>query len=72
MTKRRFIDALTEERCRWTITLPDKSEAQCGRRHIDGDLCAQHLKMHKRWCCEYCGGNDEYPTDHTVDCSRPQ
>ena len=22
--------------------------------------------------CEYCGGNDENPPDHCMDCARPQ
>jgi len=50
-TKRRriFRDADPFFRCRATITLPDKSTAQCGRRYNDAVrmgsgrlLCAQH------------------------------
>lgn len=43
--RRRFIDALQNERCQWTIKCRDGSEAQCGRRHIDGALCRQHAKL---------------------------
>lgn len=68
---RRFIDAPTEQRCVWTITLRDGSEAQCGRRKTNGDLCTQHAKMEARWSCAYCGGNDEQPPDHCMDCTRP-
>lgn len=70
--KRRFVDTPSDERCRWTITLRDGSEAQCVRRKAIGDLCAQHSKIDVRWSCAYCGGNDEYPRAHTMDCSRPQ
>ena len=28
-----------------TRTLRDGSKAQCGRRHVDGEHCAQHAKM---------------------------
>jgi hypothetical protein len=28
--------------------------------------------MADRWSCNYCGGNDELPPDHCMDCSRPQ
>jgi hypothetical protein len=70
--KRRFIDAPAEVRCEWTITLSDRSKAQCGRRMLAGEnLCAQHQKMADRWSCEYCGGNDELPPDHCMDCTRP-
>jgi hypothetical protein len=66
--KRRFIDASTEERCMWTT----RSNVQCGRRRVLGSLiCAQHQKMADRWSCEYCGGNDELPPDHCMDCTRP-
>lgn len=70
MSASRFIDADAEARCRWTIKLSDGSEAQCGRRHVDGDLCTQHAKMAAAWHCAYCGGNDEFPPDHCVDCTR--
>lgn len=69
---RRFIDATADERCEWTIKLRDGSEAQCGRKHTDGQLCTQHAKMRARWSCEYCGGNDENPPDHCMDCALPQ
>lgn len=69
--KRRFVDAPTDLRCQWDITLPDGSKAQCGRRHTNGNLCTQHAKMHARPFCEYCGGNDELPPDHCADCTRP-
>jgi hypothetical protein len=72
MSRRRFIDATAEERCEWTVTLRDGSKAQCGRKHVNGQLCTQHAKMAARWICEYCGGNDELPPDHTMDCTRPQ
>lgn len=70
--KRRFIDAPAEQRCAWTVKLRDGSQAQCGRRKVVGDLCTQHAKMAERWKCEHCGGNDELPPDHTMDCSRPR
>lgn len=70
--KRRFVDALNGDRCAWTITLKDGSDAQCGRRHTDGLLCSQHKKMADQWVCDFCGGNDELPQDHCVDCSRPE
>lgn len=69
--KRRFFDATLEERCVWIIKLRDGSEAQCGRRKTNDDLCTQHTKMEKRWACKYCGGNDELPPDHCMDCTRP-
>lgn len=69
--RRRFIDAPSEDRCAWTIKLKDGSEAQCGRRKTDGDLCTQHSKMAERPFCSYCGGNDELPPDHCADCERP-
>ncbi|MFC4275529.1 hypothetical protein [Achromobacter aloeverae] len=68
---RRFIDPTAEERCEWTIKLRDGSEAQCGRRHVDGQLCTQHKRMAERFICAYCGGNDELPPSHCMDCSRP-
>jgi len=71
MPRRTFIDATAEDRCEWTITLRDGSEAQCGRRHVDGQLCRQHLKIRDAWSCAYCGGNDENPPDHCADCARP-
>jgi hypothetical protein len=45
MGKRTFVDATAEARCQWNRTLRDGSPAQCGRRHIDGEFCAQHAKM---------------------------
>lgn len=68
----RFMDAPNDVRCRWDITLPDGSKAQCGRRQKSGQLCTQHAKMHAGWNCTYCGGNDELPPDHCTDCTRPQ
>jgi hypothetical protein len=70
--KRRFIDASADDRCRWTVLLSDRSAAQCGRRKVRGDLCTQHAKMLLQWSCDYCGGSDELPPDHTIDCSRPK
>lgn len=67
---RRFIDAPSEQRCSWTVTLRDGSKAQCGRRKTSGDLCTQHSKMAKQPFCSYCGGNDEQPPDHCMDCER--
>ena len=71
LRKRRFVDAFTDLRCEWTVTLPVGSAAQCGRAKKVGQLCTQHAKIHKRWACAYCGGNDELPPDHCVDCTRP-
>jgi hypothetical protein len=68
---RRFIDAPYEQRCRWTVTLRDRSQAQCGRYQKVGNLCTQHAKMADAWSREYCGGNDELPPDHAMDCERP-
>ncbi len=70
--KRRFVDAPSDERCRWTCILKDRSEAQCGRRKTIGNLCTQHSKIDSRWSCDYCGGNDEFPRQHTMDCTSPQ
>lgn len=67
--KRRFVDAITN-RCGWNVTLRDGSKAQCGRAATIADLCTQHAKMAVAFC-EYCGGNDEMPPDHTADCERP-
>lgn len=66
--KRTFIDAPTEQRCAWTVKLADGSEAQCGRYRKIGDLCTQHHKMHDAMEFPCCGGNDEYPPEHTEDC----
>lgn len=42
--KRRFIDAPEIYRCRATISLKDKSTAQCGRQKANGEhYCFQHL-----------------------------
>lgn len=69
MSKRAFIDAPSNVRCKWTITLKDGSKAQCGRRQKDGRLCAQHRRIRDAFKCEYCGtGNDDYPPEHTMDC----
>jgi hypothetical protein len=41
-----FVDARLEERCQATITLRDKSTAQCGRRAKTTDgFCTQHARM---------------------------
>ncbi len=69
--KRRFTDAFYELRCKWDITLPDGSKAQCGRAQKIGQLCTQHAKMHATMTCEYCGMNDDLPPDHCTDCTRP-
>jgi len=73
---RRFIDALGEDRCMWTITLRDGSDARCGRRKQNaignGDCCTQHAKMAAKFKCEYCGGNDNFPVEHCTDCERPR
>lgn len=43
---RRFLDAHPSVRCQWTITLRDKSTAQCGRSTRSGHTyCAQHERM---------------------------
>lgn len=68
---RRFIDATTDQRCEWTVTLRDGSKAQCGRRRKVRNMCTQHAKIEQRFSCEYCGGNDELPPGHCVDCARP-
>lgn len=45
ITKRRFVDAPTDQRCHATIMLKDRTTAQCGRyAKIDG-LCHQHKKI---------------------------
>lgn len=67
--KRRFFDAHYDERCMYTITLSDGSAAQCGRRKTVGELCTQHAKIVAAWHCDHCGGNDEFPPDHTQDCT---
>lgn len=69
--KRRFIDAPSELRCEWEITLRDGSKAQCGRRKAVRNLCTQHANMQAQWSCAYCGGNDQLPPDHCMDCERP-
>lgn len=71
MGKRNFFAALNVERCVWDVVLRDGSKAQCMRRSTLGRLCAQHAKMAAAWNCEYCGGNDHFPQEHTVDCGRP-
>lgn len=67
----RFVDAFTDQRCQWDVTLRDGSKAQCGRAKKVGQLCTQHAKMHAAMTCEYCGLNDELPPDHCMDCERP-
>ncbi|KAF1692693.1 hypothetical protein CSC64_06815 [Pseudoxanthomonas koreensis] len=69
-SSRRFIDAPTDMRCRWDVTLRDGSRAQCGRLRKHGDLCTQHQKMADTAHFPCCGGNDELPPDHTMDCQR--
>jgi len=53
--------------------LSDGSRARCMRRATAGALCAQHAKIAvtAAFHCEYCGGNDELPPDHRMDCTRP-
>ncbi len=68
---RRFFDAAGDSRCAQVIKLRDGSEAQCGRANTNGIVCTQHANMNKRWSCTYCGGNDENPPDHCMDCERP-
>lgn len=61
-----------DQRCQWDINRNlGHSRYQCSRRKVIGDLCTQHAKMADAWHCEYCGGNDELPPDHTMDCDRP-
>lgn len=52
--KRRFVDAPAPLRCRATVTLRDKTTAQCGRYglreyaanpHVNRLLCEQHATM---------------------------
>ena len=43
--KRHFLDAATSDRCQYSITLRDKSQAQCGRRAISGRWCRQHTAI---------------------------
>lgn len=54
MAKRRFVDAPMWSRCRATVTLRDKTTAQCGRYgvreymanpHVNDLLCEQHANM---------------------------
>lgn len=45
---RRFVDAPQDCRCTATITLRDKSTAQCGRKATEGDLCTQHARIEDR------------------------
>jgi hypothetical protein len=70
--QRRFIDAPNELRCEWNITLRDGSKAQCGRYCRLGEyhLCAQHKKMHDAMRFPCCGGNDELPPGHCMDCEE--
>lgn len=72
MKKRNYTaaDARGVDRCEADITLRDGSGARCMRAaKIDG-LCAQHAKMTAEFSCEYCGGNDERPPSHCMDCTR--
>lgn len=48
--KRIFVDAPNAQRCKATITLKDKSLAQCGRYMKIGCLCRQHAKKQKGGC----------------------
>lgn len=43
----RFIDASGDRRCLATVTLRDKSTAQCGRSIKVNGLCWQHEKQRK-------------------------
>jgi len=70
--KRPFTAALSVDRCSYTITLRDGSAAQCMRKKTKGDLCTQHSRIVNGWSCEYCGGNDETPPGHCMDCERPK
>lgn len=64
----RFVDAPQDMRCQWDVTLRDGSKAQCGRRRKIGQLCTQHHKMHEAASFPCCGGTDELPPEHTMDC----
>lgn len=57
--KRRFIDTPSGMRCQWEVTLKDGSKAQCGRARKVGQLCTQHLKMHAKLSCDYCGMSEQ-------------
>jgi hypothetical protein len=46
--KRIFRDAPFNDRCMATVTLKDKSLAQCGRYRTHGILCTQHHKIKER------------------------
>ena len=69
--KRVFTDALYPLRCKAEIKLRDRSLAQCGRAAKVEGLCTQHHRIVESWSCDYCGGSDEIPPQHTQDCSRP-
>lgn len=45
MGNRKIADAQCGLRCQWDRKLTDASAAQCGRKHVDGEFCAQHAKM---------------------------
>lgn len=70
--KRRFVDAPADERCAWTVHLADGSEAQCGRYRKFNGLCTQHRKMREAMQFPCCGGSDENPPEHTMDCETRQ
>ena len=60
-------------------------KAECGEcERLGQELCERNnelsalraelaaLKAQQESFCEYCGGNDEEPQDHCMDCTRPQ
>lgn len=52
--------------------LRDGSAAWCMNKRAPGrDVCAVHARMIDDFRCDYCGGNDEKPTGHCADCTRP-
>ena len=58
-TPRRFNDAPYGSRCMATVTLNDKSVAQCGRYRKVGVLCTQHHKMESVTICASMVGTDD-------------
>jgi hypothetical protein len=73
MTLRIYMAPPDEGRCAADRKpLSDGSLARCMRRATVGNLRAQHARMTAAFRCEYCGGNDELPPDHCLDCGRPQ
>lgn len=67
--KRRFRDAPQQQRCTATITLRDKSEAQCGRYAKVKGLCRQHAI--KSGVLVFCGHCDNYEQHSTQNCMLP-